>query len=60
MPQPAPGTSKARLDELERRLDRLLRYVKDVEKSIAKIDTNLSNPAVLEKVVDRQKALTRP
>ena len=39
-PQPGqPRISKARLDELERQLNRLLRYVKDVEKSVAKIDT---------------------
>jgi chromosome segregation ATPase len=62
-PDPQLGqleTSKRRLDELERQFDRLSRYVKDVEKSIAKIDTNLSTPGVLEKVVEHQKAVARP
>lgn len=60
LPAAQPWTNKPRLDELERQLDRLARYVKDVETSVGKIDIALSTPGVLEKVVERQKASTRP
>src|SRR5438128_2505016 len=39
---PQRAGSKSRQDEADKQLARLLRYVKDVEKSIAKVDTSLS------------------
>lgn len=49
------AAAKSAADDLERRLKALTQYVKEVERSIARIDAALSSPDLLEKKLALQK-----
>jgi predicted nucleic acid-binding Zn-ribbon protein len=55
----ATDTARSRA-AVEADLEKLRQYVKDVANSVAVLDTQISDPAVLQKQIDRQKALIRP
>ena len=45
---------------MEQDLGKLRQYIKDVADSVAVLDTQMSDPAVLQKKLEHQRALTRP
>jgi hypothetical protein len=54
-----PATSLRSALELKNDLDNLRAYVKDVADSVAVIDAQVSDPAVLQRKLDHQRALSR-
>ncbi len=54
-----PDNDAAARAAMEQDLDKLRQYVKDVADSVAILDTQMSDPAVLQKKLEHQRALTR-
>ena len=55
-----PNSNAAARAAMEKDLEKLRQYVKDVSDSVALLDTQMSDPAVLQKKLEHQRALARP